>query len=73
MTTNEKTILTALCDMVIQFAYRTVRCGEEYLDDGGLYALETAFGVLEDNGACVRGYGIKQSDLYGFMDKLRSE
>ena len=63
--------LYALADMVNQFAYSTKYYGKDAVCDGGLSALENAFGVLEQSGCKVNANGtIQRKNLWHFMEVL---
>ena len=65
--------LCALADMVLQFAYRTKFRNAEALANGGLSALEFAFGVLEGNGCKINSNGtIQVKNILAFMDKIEN-
>lgn len=64
---KDKAVL-ALADMVTQFAYRSTYRRSVAFDNGGLSALEYAFGVLEDAGCKVQKNGmILEKDLLDFI------
>ena len=66
-------ILLALADMVNQFAYETRFRGQDAICDGGLSALERAFGVLEDNGCKMNSNGtIQRKNLFKFIENLEN-
>lgn len=61
--------LSALADMVNQFAYSTTYYGKDAVCDGGLSALENAFWVLEKAGCKVNANGtIQRKNLLHFME-----
>lgn len=61
----------ALADMVLQFGYRTTFRKKEAVCDGGLSALEYAFGALEDCGCRINSNGtITINNLLEFENKI---
>lgn len=61
----------ALADMVVQFGYSTKFRNQNAVCDGGLSALEYAFGALEDCGCKVNSNGtITLKNLFAFQEEI---
>ena len=61
----------ALADMVNQFGYSTTFRRQKAVCDGGLSALEYAFGALADCGCKVNSNGsISLKNLFAFMEEI---
>lgn len=66
--------LYSLADMVNQFGYPTRFHRGDAVCDGGLSALEYAFGVLQDAGCKVNSNGsIQRQNLFLFMEKYEDQ
>lgn len=61
----------ALADMVCQFGYSTTFRNQEAVCNGGLSALEVAFGALQDCGCRLNSNGtITLKNLFEFQEKF---
>lgn len=61
----------ALADMVLQFGYGTTFRNQKAVCDGGLSALEVAFGALRDCGCKLNSNGtISLKNLFEFQEKF---
>ena len=66
--------LYALADMVYQFGYPTTFHRGAAVCDGGLSALEYAFGVLQDAGCKINRNGsIQRKNLFAFMERYEGQ
>lgn len=66
--------LYSLADMVNQFAYPTRFHRGDAVCDGGLSALEYAFGVLQDAGCKINSNGsIQRKNLFDFMKRYENQ
>lgn len=64
----------ALADMVCQFGYSTTFRKQDAVCDGGLSALEYAFGALEDCGCKMNSNGtITDKNLWAFQEEIRAK
>lgn len=64
----------ALADMVCQFGYSTTFRRQEAVCDGGLSALEYAFGALWDCGCKMNSNGtITLKNLWAFQEEIRAK
>lgn len=62
----------ALADMVLQFGYSTTFRKQDAVCDGGLSALEYAFGALLDCGCKTNSNGtITLKNLWAFQEEMR--
>lgn len=63
--------ISALADMVNQFGYSTTFRNQKAVCDGGLSALEYAFGALEDCGCKLNSNGtITLKNLFAFQEEI---
>lgn len=64
----------ALADMVCQFGYSTTFRKQKAVCDGGLSALECAFGALLDCGCKVNSNGtISLKNLFAFQEEIQAK
>ena len=64
----------ALADMVCQFGYSTTFRRQDAVCDGGLSALEYAFGALLDCGCRMNSNGtITLKNLWAFQEEIRAK
>ena len=64
----------ALADMVCQFGYSTTFRKQEAVCDGGLSALEYAFGALLDCGCKMNSNGtITLKNLFAFQEEMQAK
>lgn len=65
---------SALADMVDQFGYTTTFRKQEAVTDGGLSALENAFGALYNLGCSFTSNGkITRKSLFEFQERMEKE
>ena len=64
----------ALADMVYQFGYSTTFRKQDSVCDGGLSALEHAFGALQDCGCRMNSNGtVTLKNLFAFQEEIRAK